>query len=139
MIEVIMKNEVVLQKLYKSFTHAKKKWITLDEIQAFITKIDLNCSVLMVGAMYAESMMTVLDNMSDPIICRKMKYVEFLVFLCRVSHEHYESTEHKAEQLYKKLDHLLPKFLLYANLDPAYIFGDKFAAELKFETKKYLR
>ena len=46
----------------------------------------------MVGAMYAESMMTIEDNMSDPVICNKMKYVEFLVFIARVSHEVYKNT-----------------------------------------------
>ena len=61
--------------------------------------------------MYAESMMTIIDNMSDPRRCFKMCYVEFVVFLCRISYAHYENTPHKKELLYKKIDHLLPAFL----------------------------
>lgn len=53
-------------KLFESFCHSKKKWITLPEAKEFVRKLDLNCSELMVGAMYAESMMTIVDNMSDP-------------------------------------------------------------------------
>ena len=74
--------------------------------------------------MYSESMMTVIDNMSDPTRCNQMKYVEFLVFLCRIAHEHYESTEHKHELLYLKLDHLLPSFLGTINLDCIFLFGE---------------
>ena len=88
--------------------------------------MDLSVSQLMVGAMYAESMMTIEDNMSDPTICQKMSYVEFLGFLCRVTHEHYETTEHKGELLYKKLDHMLPKYLNYVRIDPGFLFNDKF-------------
>ena len=40
-----------------------------------------------------------------------MIFVEFLVFLCRISHQHYENTPHVKELLYKKLDHLLPLYL----------------------------
>ena len=40
-----------------------------------------------------------------------MKYVEFIVFLCRVSHEHYSKTKYKEELLYLKLEHLIPNYL----------------------------
>ena len=93
----------------------------------------------MVGAMYAEAMMTIEDNMSDPTICQKMSYVEFLAFLCRITHEHYETTEHKNELLYKKLDHMLPKYLNFVRADPAFLFHDKFQAELKQSAKQYIR
>lgn len=57
--EVLKKNEVNLWKLYKSFTHSKKKYITLEECKAFSRKLGLECSEMMLGAMYAESMMTI--------------------------------------------------------------------------------
>ena len=94
---------------------------------------------MMVGAMYAESMMTILDNMSDGQIAVKMKYVEFLVFLCRITFEHYESTPHKQEAFYKKLDHMLPQFLGYVNLEPIFLFDEKFQSEIKHAVKLYMR
>ena len=42
--EILKKNEPHLEKLYKSFTHAKKKWITKEEAQHFVMKLDLHCS-----------------------------------------------------------------------------------------------
>ena len=94
---------------------------------------------MMIGAMYSEAMMTIMDNMSDPMICHKMKYVEFLVFLCRVTFEHYEKTEHNAEPFYNKLDHMMPKFLDHMRLEPVFTFGVLFAAELKQAVKQFIR
>ena len=85
--------------------------------------------------MYAESMMTIIDNMRDPAINHQMKYVEFLVFLCRLTLEHYESTEHKNEAFYKKLDHLLPTFLAYASLKCNFKFKELFKEEEREETE----
>ena len=87
--EVLKKNEGQLIKLFASFTHSKKRWIELDEAKGFVRKVGLDVSEIMVGAMYAESMMTIVDTLSDPRRCIKMGYVEFIVFLCRISHEHY--------------------------------------------------
>ena len=67
--EILKKNQPHLEKLYQSFLHSKKKYITLDECKDFVKKNNLQCSDMMLGAMYAESMMTILDNMSDPMIC----------------------------------------------------------------------
>ena len=67
--EILKKNEPNIERLYKSFTHAKKRYVTLQECQAFVRKLNLKCSEMMVGAMYAESMMTIIDNMSDPTRC----------------------------------------------------------------------
>ena len=68
-----------------------------------------------------------------------MKYVEFLVFLCRITHEHYQSTEHKAESFYKQLDHLLPVFLDYARLKCDWNFEDLFATEIKEQYRNFMR
>ena len=67
--EVLKKNEINIEKLYKSFIHPKKKYITLEEAQAFVRKLDIKISEMMVGALYGESMMTIIDNMSDPTRC----------------------------------------------------------------------
>ena len=85
----------------------------------------------MVGAMYAESMMTIMDNMKDSSICHQMRFVEFLVFLCRITNEHYMQSEHKDELLYKKLDHMLPVYLNHIGLSPTFQYDEKFKAEIK--------
>ena len=86
-------------------------------------------SELYVGAIYAESMMTIQDTIRDPIRPNQMKYVEFLVFLCRVAFEYYRTTPYHDELLYLKLDKLMPSFLAYMSLQPNFLFGDKFAAQ----------
>ena len=137
--DILKKNEVPLGKLYDSFTNPKKKYITMPEAKEFARSLDLNASEMMVGAMYSECMMTILDNLSDPTICQQMKYVEFLVFLCRITHENYSSSEHHNEALYVKLDHMLPKFLDRINLECAFQYGEKFVAEYKKDLKKMRR
>ena len=84
----------------------------------------------MVGVIYAESMMTIIDTIRDLTRPNQMKYVEFIVFLCRISYEHYAKTEHTAELLYLKLDHLMPAFLAYLSLQPQFLFGEKFKSEI---------
>ena len=90
---------------------------------------------MMVGAIYAESMMTILDPIRDPVRPNMMKYVEFLVFLCRVAHEHYNGSPYESELLYLKLDHLMPAFLAFLNLQPQFLFGEKFKIELEEEKR----
>mmetsp|Transcript_4014 Transcript_4014/g.5331 ORF Transcript_4014/g.5331 Transcript_4014/m.5331 type:complete len:91 (-) Transcript_4014:600-872(-) len=90
----------------------------MPECQAFVRKVGLSISEMMVGAIYAESMMTMVDTIREPTKPNQMKYVEFIVFLCRISHEHYSKTIHAEELLYLKLDHLMPAYLAYLNLQP---------------------
>ena len=40
-----------------------------------------------------------------------MKFVEFLVFLCRVSYQHYVNTPYENEMMYLKLEKTLPIYL----------------------------
>ena len=77
--------------------------------------------------------------MSDPMICQKMKYVEFLVFLCRITQGHYETTIHNKEPMYLKVDHLMVNFLGYVGLEPIFAFGVLFEAEAKEEYRKFRR
>ena len=137
--EILKKNEAQLLKIYNSFTHAKKKYIQNDECATFVRKLSLNVSEIMVGAIYAESMMTIVDPIKDPVRPKMMKYVEFLVFLCRVVHEHYVGTQYESELLYLKLDHLMPTILGYLNLQPLFLFNAKFKLEEQEEKKKHKR
>ena len=103
-------------------------------------KMSLDISEMMVGAIYAESMMTIIDTITDQTKPNQMKYVEFLVFLCRIAHEHYQNFKkgaYQAEKLYKKLDRLMAAFLEAQHLAPTFLFGDKFDLDEKKDFKKY--
>lgn len=63
--DLLTKNEGVIKKVYDSFTHAKKRYIVLDEAKSFVRKIGLKISEQMVGAIYAESMMSIIDTIRD--------------------------------------------------------------------------
>ena len=65
-----------------------------------------------------------------------MKFTEFLVFLCRVSHEHYKKTAYKDELLYLKLEHLLPRYLEQYGLNPVYLYGEKFKIDQAKEDRR---
>ena len=97
----------------------------------FIRKVGLTQSIseMYIGAIYAESMMTIQDTIRDLTRPNQMKYVEFLVFICRVSYEHYRNTPYHEEQLYLKLDKLMPSFLAYLALQPNFLFLEKFRSE----------
>ena len=68
-----------------------------------------------------------------------MKYVEFIVFLCRISHFHYQKTKYKDELLYLKLEHLLPRFLEQFSLNPVYLYGEKFKIDQAKEDARQMR
>ena len=70
-----------------------KKYVTLEECRKLLKKADLNVSDFRVAPCYAESMMSRIDTMSDMSVLQQMKYIEFLVFICRVSHEVYLGTK----------------------------------------------
>lgn len=68
-----------------------------------------------------------------------MKYVEFLVFICRIAKEHYDDSPYEKEASYLKLDHLLPRFLRECQLDPVFRFGEKFEYDKEEEIKRKRR
>ena len=63
--EILKRNESVIRKIYDSYTHAKKRYIVLDECKSFVRKVGLKISEQMVGAIYAESMMSIIDTIRD--------------------------------------------------------------------------
>lgn len=92
-----------------------------------------------IGAIYAESMMTIQDTIRDLTKPNQMKYVEFLIFICRVTYEHYRNTPYHEELLYLKLDKLMPAFLAFMALQPTFLFNENFRSEEdqnKFKAKK---
>lgn len=68
-----------------------------------------------------------------------MKYVEFLVFICRIAKEHYEGSPYMKETHYLKMDHLMPIFLKECNLEPNFLFGEKFEYDKMIEKKRKRR
>ena len=127
--EILKKNEAQLKKVYESFTELNAKWVRLEQLQVFVRKVGLKISDIMIGAIFAESMMTIIDPIKDPTVTNKMKYVEFLVFLCRITFEEYKDGPYDKELLYLKLDHLMPAYLAYSGLQPMFLFGEKFSRE----------
>jgi len=125
----LKKNEAQLKKVYESFTELNAKWVRLEQLQVFVRKVGLKISDIMIGAIFAESMMTIIDPIKDPTVTNKMKYVEFLVFLCRITFEEYKDGPYDKELLYLKLDHLMPAYLAYSGLQPMFLFGEKFSQE----------
>lgn len=63
-----------------------------------------------------------------------MKFVEFLVFLCRVAFEHYRGTPYETEMMYLKLEKMIPVFLGPVNLSPLFLFYEEF--EYKPQVRK---
>lgn len=137
--EIMQNNDVVLRKIYDSHTNSKKKYITLEECSTYLRKVDLDVSEKMVGMSYVESMMTVVDTVRDQMRPNMMKYVEFVVFICRVSFEHFKGTQHENEPLSLKIDNLLPKFCAPLYLEPAFTNGLKFKGEIARMKEKLKR
>jgi len=102
--EILKKNEVPIGKIYSSFTHSKKKYVTLAECREYIKKVGMEVSDMQLGPIFAESMCTLIDTIRDRQKCDAMRYTEFLVFLCRVAYEHYRGTHYENEMLYLKLE-----------------------------------
>lgn len=63
--EILKKNEMLIRKVYDSFTHSKKRWIEFGEAKAYVLGIKLKVSDMLAGACYAESMMTIIDTIRD--------------------------------------------------------------------------
>lgn len=63
--EILKKNEAQIKKVYDSQTHPKKRYITQTESKDYVRKLGLKISEMMVGAIYAESMMTIIDTIRD--------------------------------------------------------------------------
>ena len=69
-----------------------------------------------------------------------MKYVEFIVFICRVCHEHYvKRPDYRDELLHLKIDHLMPKLLEPNKLVPIFTFDEKFEIDKKNDLRRLKR
>ena len=71
-------------------------------------------------------MQTLVDTIIDQERPNQMKFVEFLVFLCRCAFEHYNGTPYENEMMYLKLEKLLPQMLAPMNVSPLFLFYEDF-------------
>ncbi len=132
--EILKKNEGVIKKIYDLYTHAKKKFVTLPECRELIRKAGLNVSDMQCGPIYAESMCMILDTIIDQTRPNQMKYVEFLIFFCRIAYEHYRGTPYENEMMHLKIEHTLPMLTAVINTQPQFLFNEQF--EYKPTVKK---
>lgn len=68
-----------------------------------------------------------------------MKFVEFMVFICRISHEHYSKTDYVEELLHLKVNYLMPLLVSPLNLLPLFVSDEKFLIDAEKEKKKLRR
>lgn len=68
-----------------------------------------------------------------------MKFVEFIVFICRICHEHYSKTEYAEELLHLKINALMPQLLSSLNVPPLFVSDEKFSIDIEKRKKKMRR
>jgi hypothetical protein len=59
-----------------------------------------------------------------------------MVFLCRVTYEHYRGSHFENEMMYLKLEKLLPQYLMVVNATPLFLFNEEFEYKPMVKTKK---
>ena len=65
--EILKNNEPQISKLYKSFCHFKKLWLTLEDVRVYIRSLGLGISEFYVGKIYSKSMKSIVDAIKDPM------------------------------------------------------------------------
>ena len=72
---------------------------------------NLNISQTKVNLCYVESLMSRYDTQKDPKVSCQMRYVEFIVFICKMAFEIYRGTKQKTLPLQNKIDSILNPLL----------------------------
>lgn len=109
--EIFKKNEIVIKAFFEKFLTPNKKYINLEEITSILKEADLKIHENRINPCYAESMMSKIDTMSDLSSLEQMKYVEFLVFISRVSFEIYKTHPKHYWGCHLKIDRVLDAIL----------------------------
>lgn len=110
--------------MFETFLNPSKRFVTLEECTKLMKNADIRISDLRMNPCYAESMMSRIDTLSDTTTLLQMKFVEFLVFLCRAAHEVYIGTPEESQGLHLKLDAILKKVLASVGMVPTFSFKD---------------
>ena len=109
--EVFKKNEIVIKKLYESMLNPNKKYLTLEDCATMLRKAGYEFSEYKLNPVYAESMMSRIDTLSDLSSMQQMRWVEFLVFISRFAHEIFKGTKKESKGLHLKVDAVLGPLL----------------------------
>ena len=108
--------------------------VTLDECKAFVRQCQLDVPDQMLGVVFAESLMTVMDTMANKDKLKCLNHPEFIYFLCRITDVHYTNTVYEQDEFYIKLDNLLPDLLDPFDLVPQYRMSANFSPK-SYESK----
>jgi len=127
--ELLNGNQVILQAAFDYFNHEKKAFVILEECVALARQCQLDVADEMLGIIFAESLMTVVDPMRNKEKMYSLSYSEFVYFLCRITYEHYQDTIYEGEEYYIKLDNLLIFLLEPFDLAPAFGYKIKFTVD----------
>lgn len=139
--ELLRKNLPVIEKIYKSSNsiinyHPKKRFITIQECREYCHKMGLTrISDAIIGICYYESMITIADPVKN-LRQEELQINEFLVFMCRITFEHYKGSHYHNERMYIKLEKMLPNWLAPVYQIPEFGFNHEFEYDLKMARKK---
>lgn len=90
--ELLNRNYNVFDAAFQYFTHARKKTVNLEEIKALATQCQLDVPEAMLGVVFAESLMTVIDTVRNKDRMSQLSFPEFVYFLCRITDVHFTNT-----------------------------------------------
>ena len=127
--ELLNRNYNVFDAAFQYFTSARKKTVNLEEIKALATQCQLDVPEAMLGVVFAESLMTVIDTVRNKDRMSQLSFPEFVYSLCRVTDVHFTNTMYEDEEFYVKFDNLLPELLDPIDLKPAFRYGVQFACD----------
>lgn len=139
--ELLKKNEPVIKRIWTTrdsiiHYHPKKRFITITECRSYVKAMGLSrLSDSMIGMCYYESMVMIPDNIKN-MRQEEMSTYEFLVFMCRITFEHYKASHYHTEKMYIKLEKMLPNWLAPVYAIPEFGFNNEFDYDLKMARKK---
>lgn len=100
--------------------------VGIHSIRALCQRANLNIDEARVNMCYVESLQSRVDTLKDPSLPNQMKYVEFLLFICRLSHELYVGTKEEDElQLYEKIENVLDPLLSTVSVKKVFSYTAK--------------
>jgi len=87
--EIFIKNEPVIRKLYNSFgIGVEKLLMTIEDCENLMLRAGKNLyRGLNLKTFIIESMISKVDTLYDVAALKRVKYVEFIAFIARISHE----------------------------------------------------
>ena len=115
----------MLRACFEYFSTDQKDNVTLEECVGLQRRLQLDVPDQILGVVFAESLMTVIDTVRNRERMYQLQYPEFLYFLCKITEVHYTNTEYDGCEFHTKLDNLLPHLLEPMGLVPQFSFGQQ--------------